>query len=87
MDSQILLYILGIALGVITYFLKMTMDRLKDVEKQSNQNAQKCSILEGEYNLKFIHMTEKFDELHTAVRDLTMEIRGLTKELHQKKNI
>lgn len=86
MDSQVLIYILGIALGVITYFLKSTMDRLKDVEKQANLNTQKCSILEGEYNLKFIHMSEKFDELHSAVKDLTTEIKTLTREIHQKKN-
>lgn len=86
MDSQVLIYILGIALGVITYFLKSTIDRLKDVEKQTNLNTQKCSVLEGEYNLKFIHMSEKFDELHSAVRDLTVEIKTLTKEIHQKKN-
>lgn len=86
MDSQIFIYLLGLALAVVSYFLKSTMDRLKDVEKQSNLNTQKCSVLEGEYNLKFIHMSEKFDELHTAVKDLTLEIRSLTKELHQKKN-
>jgi hypothetical protein len=86
MDSQIFIYLLGLALAVVSYFLKSTMDRLKDVEKQSNLNTQKCSVLEGEYNLKFIHMSEKFDELHTAVKDLTLEIRSLTKEIHQKKN-
>ena len=31
-------------------------------------------------------MSEKFDELHNAVRDLTLEIRSLTRELHSKKN-
>lgn len=86
MDSQVLIYILGISLAVVTYFLKATMDRLKDVEKQSNNNTQKCSVLEGEYNLKFMHMSEKFDELHYAVKDLTTEIKSLTKELHTKKN-
>jgi hypothetical protein len=86
MDSQILTYILGLALGVVTYFLKSTMDRLKDIEKQSNLNTQKCSVLEGEYNLRFTHISEKFDELHSAVKDLTLEIKSLNKELHQKKN-
>ena len=86
MDNQVLFYILGLSLAVITYFLKSTMDRLKNVEEQALLNTQKCSVLENEYNLKFIHMSEKFDELHTAVRDLTLEIKTLTKELHQKKN-
>lgn len=86
MDNQILFYILGACIGIITYFLKNTMDRLKEVELQSNLNSQKCKVLENEYNLKFIHMTEKFDELHTAVKDLTIEIKSLTKELHTKKN-
>jgi hypothetical protein len=86
MTEQVLVYVLGLALGIITYFLKMTMDRLKEVEKQTNFNTQKCSVLENEYNLKFVHMSEKFDELHNAVRDLTLEIRSLTRELHSKKN-
>jgi len=86
MTEQVLVYVLGLALGIIAYFLKMTMDRLKDVEKQTSFNTQKCSVLENEYNLKFIHMSEKFDELHNAVRDLTLEIRSLTRELHSKKN-
>jgi hypothetical protein len=86
MTEQVLVYVLGLALGIITYFLKMTMDRLKEVEKQTNFNTQKCSVLENEYNLKFVHMSEKFDELHNAVRDLTLEIKSLTRELHSKKN-
>jgi uncharacterized coiled-coil DUF342 family protein len=86
MTDQILVYVLGVALGVISYFLKMTMDRLKDVESKATSNAQKCYVLENEYNLKFVHMSEKFDELHSAVRDLTLEIKSLTRELHQKKN-
>lgn len=84
MEHQVYFYILGVALGVIAYFLKNTMDRLKAVEAQSALVWQKCSILEGEYNLKFAHINEKIDELHTAVKDLTIEIRSLTKELHQK---
>lgn len=86
MDSQVLFYLLGVALGVVAFFLKSTMDRLKEVEKTSIINTQKCAILEGEYNLKFVHMSEKFDELHLAVKDLTLEIKSLNKELHIKKN-
>jgi hypothetical protein len=86
MEHQIYFYILGIALGIVAYFLKATMDRLKAVEAQSALNSQKCTVLEGEYNLKFAHINEKIDELHIAVKDLTIEIKSLTKELHQRQN-
>jgi hypothetical protein len=86
MEHQIYFYVLGIALGVIAYFLKTTMDRLKAVEAASALTTQKCTVLEGEYNLKFAHINEKIDELHIAVKDLTIEIKSLTKELHQRQN-
>lgn len=76
-------YIIAASLiAVISYFLKMTMDELKETKKMAIENKNKIDIVENNHN----HLTNKFDMLYDAVKDLTKEIKHLTIELSKKKN-
>ena len=74
-------------IAVISYFLKQTMEDLRKVKDLSYDNRNKLSVIENDYLNKHNHLSEKFDELYGAVKDLTVEIKSLTKEINKKKDI
>ena len=76
----------GVMLGVISYFLKRTMDELKEVKNVAYEARNELNILKNDHINKYEHMTEKFDTLCESVRDLTKEIKELNKELNKKKD-
>lgn len=74
--------IVTLVIGLITYFLKMTMDDLKETKRMTQENNKKIDIVENNHN----HLTNKFDMLYEAVKDLTTEIKQLNIELAKKKD-
>jgi len=82
-ETQIFNIIGGIVVSIIGYFLKNTMDSLKDVSTMAYQNKAKLDILENNHN----HLTDKFEMLYEAVKDLTNEIKNLSNQLAKKKDI
>ena len=80
-------YILGALLTVVGYFLKLTMEDLKKVKEVSYETRNRLNVVENDYLNKHSHLSDKFDELYGAVKDLTLEIKSLTKELNKKKDI
>ena len=71
----------GIMLAIIGYFLKSTMEELKSVKELSYKTQNDLNILKNDHINKYDNMTEKFDELKTAVIDLTKEIKELNKRV------
>ena len=74
--------IIGIVISVMGYFLKKTMDKLDAVEKQGIENKAKIDIVDNNHT----HLSEKVEKLYDAIKDLTVEIKNLSKEISQKKN-
>lgn len=83
MDTTAILWLGAILIAVIGYFLNRTMRELDKVKDNSDKNTIKISLLENNH----IHLTDKFDLLYEAVRDLTNEIKNLNVRLAQKKDI
>ena len=71
----------GIMLGIIGYFLKATMAELKSVKDLSYNTKNQLDILKNDHTNKYANMSDKFDELKTAVVDLTKEIKELNKRV------
>ena len=69
----------GIMLAIIGYFLKATMNELKEVKELSYKTKNQLDILKNDHMNKYDNMTEKFDELKAAVIELTKEIKELNK--------
>jgi len=83
MDNTVLVIAAGIIIGIISYFLNRTMGELDKVKDNSEKNTIKISLLENNH----LHLTDKFDLLYEAVKDLTQEIKNLNIRLAAKKDI
>lgn len=75
--NEIITFIGGIMLAIISYFLKSTMEDLKRVKEVSYQTKTKVEVLEKEYMTKIDNLNEKFDMLYDGIKDLTREINKL----------
>lgn len=83
MDTTIIVIVAGIIIGIISYFLNRTMSELDKVKDSSEKNTIRISLVENNHS----HLTDKFDLLYDAVRDLTQEIKNLNIQLGKKKDI
>lgn len=81
MQMEILTMIGGIMLAIIGYFLKRTMDELKEVKTMSYDNRTQIELLKNDYTNKIEHLTEKFDELKHTMSELIKEIKELNKRI------
>jgi predicted glycosyl hydrolase (DUF1957 family) len=82
MDMMTLLTIIGgVMLTIVGYFLKMTMDELKEVKLLSYKTKGDLDVLKNDHNNKYTNMTDKFDELKLVIVDLTKEIKELNKRV------
>ena len=70
-------------IAIISFFLKRTMDELKEVKTLANENKSHLDVLQNDYKNKIEHLTEKFDELKLAMNDLIKEIKELNKSIHR----
>jgi hypothetical protein len=76
---DILTLIGGLMISIIGYFLKATMDELKAVKNLSYETRNQLDILKNDHANKYSNMTDKFDELKSAIVLLTQEIKELNK--------
>lgn len=84
MELSIMTSLFGLAISIIGYFLKQTMDDLKVTMKQTNDNTNKLSLVELDYLNKHSNLNEKFDNLNASVKELTFEIKALNREIQKK---
>ena len=70
----------GLMVGIISYFLKETMDELKEVKHMAEDNKTRIVLLESNHT----HLTDKFDQLFDAVKELTKEIKQLNYQMSKK---
>lgn len=71
----------GIMLSVIGYFLKKTMDELREVKLISYENQTEIKLMKNEHKNKYDNLTDKFDELKLTMTDLIKEIKELNKRI------
>ena len=66
----------GIMLAIIGFFLKSTMNELKDVKEVAYRTQTRVEVMES----KFSNIDEKIEDLKNAVKELTVEIKMLIKK-------
>jgi peptidoglycan hydrolase CwlO-like protein len=84
MEFDLIKVALGVGIGVIGWFLKNTMQDLKDVKQMSFENKAQLDLIKNDYQNKIDHITEKFDELKQTMNDLIKEIKELNKVWHKR---
>ena len=78
---ELLTVIGGIMLSVGGFFLKRTMDELKEVKIVAYKTKTKVEVIEKDYINKVENLNEKFDMLYDAVKELTTEIKTLNQRM------
>jgi uncharacterized protein YoxC len=74
---DILTAIGGVMLSVIGYFLRSSMQEIKEIKKVSYTNKSDIKVLQNEHG----HLVENFEKLYDAVKELTIEIKELNKRI------
>lgn len=77
--TDIIMIVGGMMVSVISYFLKTTMDDLKNVKEMSFDTKNKLAVLENDHINKHNSLSDKFDELKLALMELTKELKELNK--------
>ena len=78
---DIFTFIGGLMLTVIGYFLKKTMDELKEVKTISYDNQTEIKLIKADHKNKYDSLTEKFEELKVTMIDLIKEIKELNRRI------
>jgi hypothetical protein len=81
MQTEVMFFIGGAGISVITYFLKNTMNDLKRVKDLTYKNSTKIELLEKEYMLKIERLNEKISLLYVAIDKLTEKIESLNERI------
>lgn len=71
----------GVMLSIIGYFLRSTMEELKDVKKVTYLTSTKLEVLERDYLLQVKYLNDKFDHLTDSMAELTKEIKILSQKI------
>jgi hypothetical protein len=81
--EQFITIIIGLVVSVIGYFLKALIEDHKETQKIAIANQSKIELIANDH----AHLNEKFDSLLSVMRELTQEVKNLSKELSKKKDI
>ena len=81
---DILTLIGGLMLSVIGFFLRQTMAELKEVKTLSYTTKSQLDVLKNDHMNKYDNLTDKFEELKSAVSDLTKEISILNRSINKR---
>jgi len=71
----------GVMLGVIGYFLKRTMEELKEVKEVAYSTSTKVKVLENDYVNKVQQLNDKFDLLAESLKELNKNIQKLNDKI------
>jgi peptidoglycan hydrolase CwlO-like protein len=82
---EILTFVGGLMVTIIGYFLKRTMDELKEVKQVTYINATKIEVMQNDYMNKITSLNDKFELLAETIRDLNHNIKELNEKIHKLK--
>ena len=78
---EILTIVGGLSISTISYFLKKSMDDLKEVKNIAFATSTKIQVLESNYLNKVERLEEKFDMLYKAIEKLTEKLENLQNKI------
>lgn len=82
MDIMAILTVIGgIMLSIIGFFLKRTMEELKEVKGVAYDTRAKVQVLENDYLNKIDTLNHRIDMLYNSIEKLTDKIDELNKRM------
>lgn len=82
--EQLLFALGGISISVISYFLKMTMNEIRQTKDMAIETRQKLAVLEIDYINKVDKLNSRIDTLQSSIEKLTDKIDELNKNIKAK---
>lgn len=71
----------GVMMATIGYFLKRTMDELKEIKLLAYENRTKIKVLETDYINKIDSLNQRMDLLYKGIEKLTEKIELLNNNI------
>lgn len=71
----------GVMLSTVGYFLKRTMDELKQIKMVAYENQTKIKVLETDYMNKIDSLNQRIDMLYKGIEKLTDKIEQLNNKI------
>lgn len=78
---ELLTIIGGVMLSIIGYFLKRTMDELKEIKEITYNNKSRIDVLENDYLNKIDILNQRIDMLYNSIEKLTDKIEKLNSRI------
>lgn len=78
---NILTFVGGVAVSIIGYFLRNTMNELKEVKEIAFDTKVKMEVLENDYLNKIENLNTKFDLLAENIKELNKNIKELSEKI------
>jgi septal ring factor EnvC (AmiA/AmiB activator) len=82
--DQVIYWIGGIGIAIIGYFLKSTIEELKETKKEiervkdlATENKGKIDLLSNNHS----HLVKTLDDLYSMLKDLVIEVKELNKRV------
>jgi hypothetical protein len=82
--NDVFYWIGGLTVSIISFFLKSLMTDHEKIKEMATQTKSKLDLVENDYLNKHSHLSEKMEDLYGALKELSIEIKELTKELKSK---
>ncbi len=80
MELHLLAIIGGAIVSIIGYFLKTTMEDLKEVKTTSYKTKSRLDVIENDYINKIDQLNIRFDMLNDSIKELTAELKEMKKK-------
>ncbi len=78
---SVCIFLGGIIVSIIGYFLRKTMDDLNETKDLAILVRKDLDVLTNDHGNKHLYLTEKFDDLKDSIVVLTKEIKELTSKI------
>jgi uncharacterized membrane-anchored protein YhcB (DUF1043 family) len=82
--EQVMYWIAGIMITIIGYFLKSTIEELKETKNEiervkdlATENKSKIDLLSNNHS----HLVKTLDDLYQMLKDLVVEVKDLNKRI------
>lgn len=75
----------GLIVSILGYFLKNLINDHEKTKEMTQATKAKLDLVENDYLNKHSHLSEKMEELNGALKELSNDIKALTKELTNDK--
>jgi ascorbate-specific PTS system EIIC-type component UlaA len=78
---EILTTIGGLMLGVVSYFLRRTMNEIEKIKEVAYENRSQIMVMRNDYINKIDALNDKFDLLANSIKELNSNIKELNNKL------